>query len=151
MRSLHCRFALIALLLSAPHLTQGQPAAGMVSVAREEINLRAGPGTNHDALWLVGRGYPLEVIGRRGDWIQVRDFEADSGWVYRPLVARDPHFVVKATVANVRSEPRGNARIVGKARYGDVVKTVERRTGWVKVRHPDGLKGWISRQLLWGW
>jgi SH3-like domain-containing protein len=32
-----------------------------------------------------------------------------------------------------------------------VFRTLERRNGWVKVKHEDGLTGWIERSLLWGW
>ena len=41
--------------------------------------------------------------------------------------------------------------ITGKANYGVVFKTLKRKRGWVKVRHEDGLEGWIQRDLLWGW
>jgi len=57
----------------------------------------------------------------------------------------------KAKRVNVRSGPGTNHDIVGKAEYGVVFETLERRGGWVKVRHEDGLTGWILRSLLWGW
>ena len=31
------------------------------------------------------------------------------------------------------------------------LKTLERKSGWVKVQRDGGLRGWISRKLLWGW
>jgi SH3-like domain-containing protein len=126
-------------------------AREMVTVARDQVNMRSGAGTRHEPLWLLDRGYPLQVIGRRGDWLRVRDFERDVGWVYRPLTRSTPHHIVKAPVANVRSGPSTRTRIVGKLSYGDVVRTLERRAGWVKVRHESGLRGWIARRLLWGW
>ena len=71
--------------------------------------------------------------------------------VMRPLTSRAAHHVVKAKVANVRKAPGLKGRIVGKAEYGDVLRTLERRKDWVKVRHEDGFTGWVSRKLLWGW
>ncbi len=146
---------LAALLLLAPPLLSlpGTSAQGreMVSVARPEINMRAGAGTQHEALWSLTRGYPLEVVGRRGSWYKVRDFERDQGWVYRSLTSTTPHHIVRARVANIRSAPGTRSRIIGKAAYGDVVRTLEKTQGWVKIRREGGLIGWVARNLLWGW
>jgi SH3-like domain-containing protein len=141
--------ALLALTLVAS--TAALQAREMVSVAKAEINMRAGAGTQHEALWALSRGYPLEVTGRQGKWLKVRDFENDSGWVYRPLVGNTPHVVVKSRVANVRSAPNTRSRILGKADHGEVLRTLEHRNDWVRVQREGGLKGWIARRLLWGW
>lgn len=129
----------------------GAHARQMVSVDRAEINMRTGPGTGHESLWLLSRGYPLAVLGRKGKWLHVRDFENDEGWIYRPLTDRTPHFVVKAKTANIRSGPSTRNRIVGKASYGDVLRTLAHRGDWAKIRDAEGLVGWVARRLLWGW
>ena len=126
-------------------------AREMVSVARGEVNLRSGPGKQYDVTWALSRGYPLSVIGHKGRWLKVRDFENDQGWIYRSLTGRTAHYIVKASIANLRSQPSTRARIVGKARYGDVMRTLERRGSWVKVRHEGGPTAWVARKLLWGW
>lgn len=152
--SLPFLLAVLMLLLAPPLMALQESSAQareMRSVARPSINMRSGPGTGHDALWRLTRGYPLEIIGREGSWYKVRDFERDTGWVHRPLLSRTAHHIVKADVANIRSAPGTRARVVGKARYGDVVRTIEKRQRWVKVRNEGGLVGWISRRLLWGW
>ncbi len=140
---------LAALMLVAS--TAALQAREMVSVARAEVNMRAGAGTQHATLWTLARGYPLEVTSRRGQWLKVRDFENDTGWVYRPLVGKTPHVVVKSRVANLRSAPGTRGRILGKAVNGDVLRTLEHRNDWVKVQREGGLQGWIARRLLWGW
>ncbi len=138
---------LLALLLAMPMAH----AREMVSVAKGEVNMRSGPGTRYDIAWALSRGYPLSVVGRKGNWLKVRDFENDQGWVLRSMTGRTPHHVVKAKVANLRGTPGTRARIVGKALYGDVLRTLERRGDWVKVRHERGTTGWVARRLLWGW
>ncbi|MFU8819425.1 MAG: SH3 domain-containing protein [Desulfurivibrio sp.] len=144
----------LGLLVTAALLIGTEAAAQaieMVSVDRPKINMRSGPGTNHSILWELGRGYPLMVIGRQDKWLRVRDFENDEGWVYQPLVGRKAHLVVKAKIVNIRSGPGTRYRVVGQAKYGVVLRTQERRSGWVKVRHENGLAGWVARDLLWGW
>lgn len=123
----------------------------MVSVAKEEVNLRAGAGTQHDALWVLAKGYPLQVTARKGQWLKVRDFENDTGWIFRPLVNQKPHHIVKGAVVNLRSGPSIRSSIVGKATQGEVLRTLERRPQWVKVQQDGGLRGWVASRLLWGW
>jgi SH3-like domain-containing protein len=136
-----------ALALDVPRAVAQQ----MVSVAREEVNLRSGPGTRYSAEWVLSRGFPLKVVGRRGDWLQVQDFENDKGWILRTLTSTTPYHIVKVKTANVRSQPTTRSRILGKVSYGDALKTLERKGGWVKIQRDGGLRGWISRALLWGW
>jgi uncharacterized protein YgiM (DUF1202 family) len=139
-----------ALLLAAGLLPSAQ-AIDMVSVDRPEINMRTGAGTEHPSMWLLSRGYPLIVEGRKGKWLEVRDFENDRGWVYGPLTSDKPHFVVKVDSANIRSGPGTRYRVVGKATYGEVLRRLERSAKWAKVRTAGGVTGWVSRKLLWGW
>jgi len=135
----------------------GQAAAiTMVSVTGDKVNLRKGPSTQYPVIWELGKGFPLRVIGSKGNWLKVSDFESDVGWIYKDLVSRKPHLIVKTNKnskarINIRSGPGTKYRIVGKAEYGVVFETLQRGSGWVKVRHESGLTGWIKRSLLWGW
>jgi len=141
-------------LLTALSFFSFAPAASaqnMVSVDRNTVNLRASANTSATILFELGKGYPLEVTNRKGRWLQVRDFENDKGWIYRPLVGKKAHLVVKATIANVRSAPSTNSRILGKVQYGELLRTLEHRNKWVRVQRESGSKGWVSRSLLWGW
>lgn len=139
----------MGLVLVFAHL-QAQ-AADMVSIKGSIVNMRSGPGTNTEVLWELERGYPLQVLKRKGSWMQVRDFENDKGWVATALTNRVPHHIVKARVANIRSGPSTRTRIVGKAERYDLMRTRGAKPGWVRVEGKDGSKGWISKKLLWGW
>lgn len=144
-RAIGCLAAV--LVLAVPHAVAQQ----MVSVSGEEVKLRSGPGTQHPADWILGRGYPLKVVGRRGDWLEVRDFENDKGWIHRRLTSTTAYHIVRVKIANMRGQPTTSSRIIGKVAYGDTLRTLERRSGWVKVQREGGLRGWIARRLLWGW
>lgn len=128
----------------------------MVSVAGEKVNLRKGPSTHYPIIWELGKGFPLRVIGSQGNWLKVSDFESDVGWIYKDLVSKKPHLIVKINKnskarINIRSGPGTKYKVVGKAEYGVVFETMQRGDGWVKVRHDTGLTGWVKRSLLWGW
>lgn len=125
--------------------------AEMVSIARPKVNMRSGPGTKYAVLWELGSGYPLQVKGKSGNWLKVSDFEGDVGWVYKSLVSRKAHLIVKKERVNIRSGPGKKYRIVGQANYGVVLRTIKRGKNWVKVKHDNGMTGWVKRSLLWGW
>lgn len=127
-------------------------AVQMVSVTGEKVNMRSGPGTTKAILWELGEGFPLRVLRTKGKWLKVTDFENDEGWIHKDFVNRTPHMIVKKQLVNIRSGPGTRYQLVGKANYGVVFKTIKYgKNGWVKVKHENGLIGWVKRNLLWGW
>lgn len=149
------RRSLMLLLLGATLATTVSTQAlaqTMVSVKGSTVNMRSGPSTQNPILWELRQGYPLRVLRRQGNWLEVSDFENDKGWVARSLVGAAPHHVVKSRTANIRRGPGTQHAVVGQADYGDVLRTREKREGWVRVEHTaNGTSGWISSRLLWGW
>lgn len=131
-------------------------ALTMVSIAGNNVNMRSGPGTNYKVMWELGNGFPLIVLKKSGNWYRVRDFEGTIGWIHEDVAGRTPHMIVKVHKnskkrINVRSGPGTKYRIVAKAYYGVVFKTLQQKDGWVNVQHADGVTGWVNRSLLWGW
>lgn len=130
--------------------------AEMLSVKGDNINIRSGPGLKYPAKWEYSSGFPVKVIQKKGSWIKIRDFESDTGWIHRSLLADKPRMIIKANKnvdknVNIRSGPSTKTKIVGKAYYGVVFSTLERKPGWTKVEHNSGLVGWVSSSLLWGY
>lgn len=127
----------------------------MVSVIKENINMRSGPSTKYQVKWKLGKGYPLIVVSQKGKWLQVKDFEGDTGWVYQTLTDSKPHLVVKKKTVNVRSGPGEKYDVISAAKYGVVFETLKKQggfTGWVEIKHEKtGITGWVRRDLLWGW
>jgi SH3-like domain-containing protein len=143
------RFGLIFLFLLFFTTTA---SAKMVSIAGDLVNMRSGPGKNYPVTWELGKGYPLKVLKTKGNWIKVVDYENDSGWIYKKLVNRKPHLIVKKKIINIRSGPGKGYKIIRKAQNGVVFRTLERKEGWVKVKHEEeNVVGWVKRSLLWGW
>jgi SH3-like domain-containing protein len=147
------RFALHLVLLAAAFTLMVTPAhaQSMVSVKGELVNLRVSPNTNAQVSWQLKKGYPLQIIKRQGDWLQVKDFENDTGWISRQVVGNTAHHIVKSKVANLRSGPGTQHKQVGQAKYGEVLRTLERRSNWIKVQRANGSTAWVAKNLLWGW
>ncbi|MBI5558609.1 MAG: SH3 domain-containing protein [Deltaproteobacteria bacterium] len=130
----------------------GVSQAEMVSIAGEMVNMRSGPGENYEVVWELGKGYPLKVIDKQDDWLKVTDYQDDTGWVQKDLVDRKAYFVVKAKIVNIRSGPGEKYKLVRQAQNGVVLRTLETKSGWVKVKHEEeDVTGWVVRSALWGW
>ncbi|HYP86446.1 SH3 domain-containing protein [Variovorax sp.] len=125
-------------------------AADMVATASEGAHLRSGPSTRYKVQWELSRGYPLAVIGRKSNWYKVRDFEGDTGWIARSVTNRQAHHVAKVDNLNIRSGPGTKHRVLAKAKYGEIMRTLGRQGDWVKVKL-GRVTGWVSRRLVWGW
>ncbi len=123
-------------------------AADFVSVNKDGVNLRSGPTTDAAVLFELPTGYPLEVIERKGDWLQVRDYENDKGWIYNNLTSDTPYVIVKVSKGNIRSGPGTNYDQVGKVVRDVILQKIEQKGDWIQVRHPQ-LTGWIHKNLVW--
>ena len=126
-------------------------AQNMVSISGSTVNMRDGPSLQSTVLWELRRGFPLQVTERRGNWLEVKDFEGDTGWVARSLTGDEPHHIVTSKILNVRSGPGLNNEVVVQAQYGELLKTLEKRGDWVRVERETGESGWVSERLVWGW
>lgn len=130
-------------------------SAEILSVKGEKVNLREGPGIKYNIKYEYNKGFPFEVIERKKEWVKVKDFENDTGWMHKSVLSKRRYTIVKANrnkdkSINIRNGPGSDNQIIGKAYYGVVLKILEHESGWVKVQHQSGLTGWISSNLLWG-
>ena len=57
-----------------------------VSVNRNIVNIRKGPGTNYPILTKAKRNTKLKAIGENGNWYQIILPDGKIGWIYKSLV-----------------------------------------------------------------
>ncbi|MDD2466928.1 MAG: SH3 domain-containing protein [Desulfobulbus sp.] len=122
--------------------------AEYLSVARDGINVRSGPGTNASVLFELPMGYPLEVVSREGQWVKVMDYEGDKGYVVDSLLSKTPYVIIKVKECNVRSGPSTTDPVVGNVVKDVIFQKVEQKGDWVKISHPQ-LTGWVHKTLVW--
>jgi len=127
----------------------------MLSVKGDQVNLRSGPGKDYAIKWEYGTGFPLQVIRRQNNWIKVKDFEEEQGWIHSALLDNTKHVIVNSNrnsdqSINIRTGPGISYPVVGRAHYGVVFSLKDSSNGWIQVEHESGLSGWIKSSLLWG-
>jgi SH3-like domain-containing protein len=138
----------IQLLILILLIAEIAAAGDFASVMKDGVNIRSGPSTKNDVLWEVFKDYPVEVLQRQGDWVQVRDFEGDKGWIYASLISKEITMIVKVETANMRSGPTKEDKIIATVKKGVVFTPVEQKGNWIKVRYKKDITGWMYNTLL---
>jgi len=57
-----------------------------VVVTSQKANVREGPGTERDILWVLDKEYSLKLLEAEGDWLKVSDGGEVSGWIHTSVV-----------------------------------------------------------------
>jgi SH3-like domain-containing protein len=137
---------LLALLTSASAW-----ALDFRSVAVPSAVLYDAPSAQAKKLFVAHQFYPLEVIVNLGDWIKVRDMRGELSWIEAKQLAPKRMVVVKVPQAEARESADPSARLVFRAEQDVALEYLENAAnGWVKVRHRDGLTGYIQINQVWG-
>lgn len=122
-----------------------------VTVKVDKVNIRRGPGDSYAVVMKVTRNYPLKVLKHTPGWLRVEDFDGDGGWVMETLVAFDPYVITRQESCNVRTESSEGSKIVFTAERGVILKVLEEKKGWLRIKHSDGDEGWVSAKVVFGW
>jgi SH3-like domain-containing protein len=57
-----------------------------VVIKKDQCNIRSGPGADYPTLFRGDKGIPFKVLGKKGDWLQIKHADGDRGWIHKALV-----------------------------------------------------------------
>lgn len=125
-------------------------AAEFRSVSQAAI-VYDGPSENAERRWVVAAGYPLEVLVRLRQWTKVRDSGGAIGWVESSALGETRTVIVTGANVLVREQPNEAAKPVFRAAQELLLEWHEGAPkGWAKVKHRDGLAGYVATRQVWG-
>jgi len=130
----------------------GSQAFDFKSVGAAPVILYDAPSTKGGKLFVVPRGTPLEVVLAYGEWVKVRDVNGDMAWTEsKGLTGKQRNVIVRTANLKVRATPDEAAAPAFIADKGVLLEAVEAAAGgWIKVRHRDGLVGYVKNADVWG-
>lgn len=121
------------------------------SVADPAAVLYDGPSAKSAKLYVVNRGYPLEVVVTIEGWVKVRDANGAFSWIEAKQLTDKRTVMVRVPVAQVRSHPDDGANLAFQAQQNVLLEFVGVSGAWVQVRHGDGgTTGFVRVQQVWG-
>ncbi|MFC4929472.1 SH3 domain-containing protein [Massilia sp. GCM10023247] len=131
----------------------GSPAGAFDfrSVGQSAVVLYDAPSSRSTRRYVAPPGMPVEILSRYGIWVKVRDIDGDTAWTEAKGLSARRHVVVKAPQARVRAAADDNAALLMTADKGVLLELVDPQAGeWVRVRHQDGIGGFVRAFEVWG-
>jgi SH3-like domain-containing protein len=108
------------------------------------------PSARSSKLYVVSRGYPLEVVVAVEGWVKVRDANGSFSWIESRQLTDKRTVMIKVPVAQIRQKPEDAAPVVFEAQQSVILELVDVTGAWVQVRHRDGGSGYVKAQQVWG-
>lgn len=136
---------LAALLASAP-----AGALDFRSVSEPFAVLYDAPSTKAQKVFVLTQGYPVEVVVKLEGWSKVRDDTGQFAWIESARLTDRRTVTIKTASAEARQSPEESSPVVFTAEKGVVLDLISSAAGWAKVRHNDGVTGFIKISQLWG-
>ena len=143
--------SLATTLLAFSGLTAGAAQAIEFRSLTEAAIVYDTPSTEGRRLFILRPGTPVEIVVTLDQWIKVREPSGSLSWIERRVLAKRRTLLVTAERAAIRREARDDAPLSFEAARNVVVELIEAPTlGWARVRHADGLEGYIRASDVWG-
>jgi len=144
-KSLVSSFILALLPLSASALDYR-------SVAVPKAILYDAPSSAAKKILLLSQYYPVEVIVNLGDWVKVRDAQGSISWIEAKQLSKQRTVMANINHAEIRQAADANSTLLATLEKDVALEVVDIKlnNGWVKVKHRDGVSGYILISSTWG-
>lgn len=121
------------------------------SVAAAKAVLYDAPSAQGKKLYVVSQGYPVEIIVNLGDWLKIRDNNGSLSWIEAKQLGTKRTVLVVQPQVEMRQAADAASGLVAHLEKDVVVDLIEAPgNGWIKVKHRDGLVGYIPTAAVWG-
>ena len=122
------------------------------SVAVPKAVLYDAPSSAAKKVLLISQNYPVEVVVNLGDWLKVRDAQGSLNWVEAKQLSNKHTVIVTANKAQVRLAADASSALVATVEKDVLLEVadVKLNNGWLKVKHRDGVTGYILISSTWG-
>ena len=123
------------------------------SVANHKTVLYDAPSASAKKILIMSQFYPLEVIVNLGDWIKVRDAQGAISWIEAKNLAAKRTVMVVANNAEIRAEASATSTLLATLDKDVLLEVVDTKltNGWLKVKHRDGITGFVLVASVWGY
>ncbi len=120
------------------------------SVTEPAAILYDAPSTKAQKLFVLSQGYPVEIVVKLEGWTKVRDDTGEFAWIENSRLSERHTVMVKVSSAEARQAANESSPVVFTAEKSVFLELIDMAAGWAKVRHNDGVTGFIKVSQLWG-
>lgn len=110
------------------------------------------PSSSAKKVLLLSQYYPVEVIVNLGDWLKVRDAQGSINWVEAKQLSSKRTLMVSSGQAEIRQAADAASNLIATVEKDVLLEVVDLKlnNGWIKVKHRDGVTGYILISSTWG-
>ena len=146
---INLRYTLGLLLLS---LVFSLPANALEfrSIAPAKAILYDAPSLEASKLYILSQSYPVELIVNLNNWVKVRDAAGALSWIESKSLSSKRTVLVLAKTDIKSAEDPTSALVATVEKDVVLALLADRQNGWVKVRHRDGVTGFVQVTNVWG-
>lgn len=129
----------------------GVAAAEFRSIAENAAVLYDAPSAKARKLYVIGRGYPVEVIVVVEGWSKIRDASGELAWIETKQLSERRTLMVRVRLADIRQFADDKAPLAFQAEQNVLLDLTELTgSGWARVTHRDGQSGYVKLSQVWG-
>jgi len=160
---------------STPPASTGTFSAASVESSTDNLNVRSGPGTNHEIVQTINPGTRYAISQKNGDWIEIQLPGSKKGWVASWLVKEHeanhsggnpssgnpstPPVTVTVPKQDavqgasmtlnaapyIYAFPDSSTPAIGQLHAGTTIAVVTKQNGWVQFPY-QGVNAWIKTE-----
>ena len=121
-----------------------------LTLKNDEVNLRQGPSFEYPIKFIYKKKFlPIEVLDKSENWIKIKDFENNSGWIHISQVSKKKSAINKKNNSIIYKKPTIFSKPIAKLEIGRLVLIKRCKVEWCKISS-GGFRGWIYKNALWG-
>lgn len=122
------------------------------SVAVAKAVLYDAPASSAKKILLLSQYSPVEVVVDLGDWLKVRDAQGSMHWVEKKQISTKRTVQISAKSAEIRQSADATSGLVATLEKDVLLELIDAKpnNGWLKVKHRDGITGYILMTSAWG-
>ena len=121
------------------------------SIAPAKAILYDAPSLEAGKLYILSQSYPVELIVNLNNWVKVRDAAGTLSWVESKSLSSKRTVLVLAKT-DIKAAEDATSALVATVEKDVVLELLPMtaKNGWVKVKHRDGVTGFVQVTSIWG-
>lgn len=148
-----CIIALLAVAFAMPaQAADNSSAAGIVTTASSNLNVRASASTTSAILTKLAKGSYVTLIAKSGSFWKVEYADGVYGYVHADYITQTTSTPVTVSISsgylNVRSGAGTSYSAVAKLYKGDTVLRLSQSGGWSRILYAGTRVGYVSSAYL---
>lgn len=135
--------------------TSGLPLPRFVSLGKEKVFVRSGPGDKYPIKWILQRkSLPVEIVLEYDNWRKIKDYEGQEGWVFHSMLS-GKRTAIATGEENIPvyetpfEDQAQKTRVIAYLEPYVVSQIIQCNGAWCEL-DSLGFSGWVERKSLWG-